>query len=287
MRLVLKIAYDGTGFAGFQRQPGRLTVQGALESAASNLLNAPVVLQGAGRTDVGVHASGQVVLLTVDRDKEIDVRRFCRGLNSVLREPIAVCEGVLLQHDDPFHPRYSALSRRYAYFILAGCGPREARFWNTRAWCLPQRLDLLAMREATTVFAGEHDFSTFCYKMEQMETRVRRVHHIGVESELLPSLISPDPDLQLLRLTVTANGFLRRMVRLLSAGLVEVGLRQRTLPELRERLALCDPSRAPHPAPAHGLYLEAVDYNPDPFDRYRDSRRHTLTSLAQGHRFKP
>lgn len=284
MKAVLKIAYDGGAFSGFQRQPHITTVQGKLESALSQILSDPVSLQAAGRTDVGVHATGQVVAFPLE--KTVDIRRLCRSANSLIGESIAVSEGVLLDDDDPFHPRYSAQSRTYSYAILQSCTPQQSCFWKDRAWCLPSSLDLEAMNEASTLFLGEIDFSTFSYKMEKMETRVRHVSNLSLQAEPAPWLISPQPGPRLIRLSITANGFLRRMVRLIAAGVVEVGLGRRSLQDLRARLECLDPTKAPHPAPPHGLYLESIDYDPDPFLRYQDSSHHAYALLPNTHRFK-
>ena len=292
MKVVLRVAYDGSAFAGFQRQPQAKTVQGTLEAAASQILGHPVGLQGAGRTDVGVHATGQIVAFTSPSVKSLV--RLCHSINSVLREPkaqrycssIAVVEGALLDDEDPFHPRFSATARTYSYFILDGSRPREAMFWSGRAWCLPQTLDLELAEEAAHLFNGELDFSTFSYRMQEMETRVRTVSAIAIGEQKADLLQGEAGGPRLLRLSITANGFLRRMVRLIAAGVVEVAMGHRSLVDLQSRLQARDPSRAPHPAPPEGLYLERIVYDPDPFTTHRGTSRHALATLPTQHRVK-
>jgi tRNA pseudouridine38-40 synthase len=284
VKVILKVAYDGRAFSGFQRQRRDKTVQGALEAALSQVLTSAVVVQGAGRTDAGVHATGQVVAF--ESDKVGQLARLCHSVNSVLRDPLAVMEAASLDPGDPFHPRYSAIGRTYSYFVLDGCGPREARLWSGRAWCLPQTLELSLAQQAVSMFLGEQDFSTFSYRTQDLETRVRRVSTVEVSAQQAPALLCPDPGPRLLRITITANGFLRRMVRLMAAGIVEAALGQRSLDDLRSRLLARDPARAPHPAPPDGLYLERIDYDPDPFATHRGTSRHALAALPPRNRVK-
>lgn len=284
MKVVLKIAYDGRAFFGFQRQSQNKTVQGCLEAALTQILQKPVTLQGAGRTDQGVHASGQVVAFSCDGVPSL--RRLCRSLNSLLRDPITVVEAAALDNEDPFHPRYSAVARTYSYYLLTGCGPREARFWSGRLWCIPCSLSLESTIEAASIFLGEHDFSTFSYKADRMESRIRNVSQVDVVSQEAPGPLDPDSGSRLIRITISANGFLRRMVRLITSGIVEVGSGRRRLDDLRTRLMVCDPSQAPLAAPPDGLYLEGIDYQPDPFELTRGTSRHALADLSWQHRVR-
>lgn len=284
MKVVLKIAYDGRAFYGFQRQSQEKTVQGSLEAALARILQHSVTIQGAGRTDQGVHASGQVVAFSSDSTP--DMRRLCHSLNGMLPDGVSIVEAAALPSDDPFHPRYSAISRTYSYYLMDGCGPREARLWSDRVWCLPRQLDLDAANAAADLFLGEHDFSTFSYKETQKHTRSRRVDEIRLTAQPAPALLCPEAGARLLRLTITANGFLRRMVRLITAGVMEVGTGQRELEDLRLRFAACDPGQAPLAAPPDGLYLEHIAYQPDPFESTKGSHRHAFAKLRSQHRVK-
>ncbi len=263
MKYVLKVAYDGTAFNGFQRQSQDKTVQGVLEGLLSQFFAREIQLVAAGRTDSGVHGRGQVVAFECEAEKELG--RLCHALNAMARDPLAVLEAVRLAPDDPFHPRYSARARTYHYFLLDSCGPEHLVFWQKRTWCLSQTLDLDQMRQTCAELVGVHDFTTFSYKSAEQPTRVRSVAHFGVVEESVPSLLSSTPGPRLLRIEIRANGFLRRMVRLLTASLVEVGLGARKPEEVVERLKACNAELAPHPAPPYGLTLHKVHYQPDPF----------------------
>lgn len=284
LKVVLKIAYQGGEFSGFQRQSKDRTVQGVLEGALSKILGETITLNGAGRTDVGVHATGQVVGFSASRVPNLG--RLCHSLNSVIGASVAVLEAALLDDGSDFHPRYSAKARTYSYFLLDGCGPSETVFWPGRVWCVPESLDLDLAAQACALFQGEQDFSTFSFRMAEMETRVRRVSAISLTAEPASPFLCPVPGPRLLRLSITANGFLRRMVRLITAGVVEVAARQRPLEDLRERILCLDPARAPHPAPSEGLYLEHITYQPDPFESHRGTTRHAMAGLKSTHRVK-
>lgn len=273
MKVVLKVAYDGGGFAGFQRQPDVKTVQGTLESALRQILNHPVALDGAGRTDRGVHSTGQVVAFSTP-GSSLNLRKLCRSINALSREPLAVLEGVILDDDDPFHPRFSANARTYFYYIMDGCGPQESLFWNPRAWCLPEVVDWEKAQEIANVFLGSQDFSTFSFQQQDKHTCVREIFDLQITREPVATLLSPNPGPRLIRLSITANGFLRRMVRLLTAAVVEAGVGRRSLEDVRSRLGARKPSLAPHPAPPQGLYLSEIHYDPDPFLVHSETPRH-------------
>lgn len=284
VKVVLKVAYDGSAFAGFQRQPEALTVQGCLEQAVAQVLGQQITLQGAGRTDVGVHATGQVVSFLLQR--EVSIARLCRSVNAVLRAPVVVVEGVTLDGADPFHARFSASSRSYSYFLLDGCGPAQEMFWKSKAWCLPKVVELEKAQRAAKLFLGEQDFSTFSYRMTEKPTRVRTVQEISLQAEPASSFLAPRAGPRLLTLSITADGFLRRMVRLIVAAVAEVGMGMRTLESVQQLLQARDPSRPPHPAPPEGLYLSHVGYDPDPFECHRGTERHAVAPLSIKHRFR-
>ena len=284
VKVALKIAYDGSAFAGFQRQPEALTVQGCLEQALSQVLRQEVKLQGAGRTDVGVHATGQVVSFLLER--EVSIARLCHSVNAVLRAPVVVLEGVALDVADPFHARFSASSRSYSYFLLDGCGPAQEMFWKSKAWCLPKALELEKAQRAAELFLGEQDFSTFSYRMMDKPTCVRTVRDVSLQAEPAPIFLAAQAGPRLLTLSITADGFLRRMVRLIVAAVAEVGMGMRTLESVQQLLQAGDSSRPPHPAPPEGLYLSQVGYDPDPFKSHRGTERHAVARLSMKHRFR-
>lgn len=270
MKYVLKICYDGTQFAGYQRQPDQVTVQGHLETALLKLFSEPINLAAAGRTDTGVHGLGQVVAFEAKR--ALPARAVVETLNTRLGDSVAVLEGAVHPDASEFHPRFSALSRCYHYYLITGAGQTEHVLWSNRAWCLGKEPDVEVMARATKVFLGEHDFRTFCSQCDLPHYR-RNVHSLEVK---------PGPTIagtQLLVVEVRANAFLRRMVRRLVGGLVAAGLGRVTISELQEKLEARNPDTACFTAPPQGLYFHSVGYETDPFseppaqDYYRARKR--------------
>ena len=265
MKYVLKVCYDGSGYFGFQKQPHHPTVQQELEGALGKLFDDSVHLVYAGRTDTGVHGLGQVAAF--EHPRVLPARALVEGVNCSLTGSVTVLEAAVLPDGHEFHPRYSALSRTYEYRLLCEADAADRVLWSGRAWCLGGRPDLELLR-AAGLLVGEHDFRTFTSRADEPHYR-REVLAIEVtESGAARELV----------LTITANAFLRKMVRLLVAGLVEVGLGLSSCGQLLQRLEKADPDWGPHPAPAEGLYFHSVRYQPDPFremaqDRYQ-ARNH-------------
>lgn len=238
------VAYDGTAFQGFQRQKrGSRTVQGTLEQALTKLGWEAQSLKAAGRTDAGVHALGQVVAYELVWSREPD--RLTEALNSCLPSDVAVRHTALVAAD--FHPRFSALGRRYSYRLMLSkrADPMVERFaW--RIWPQPE-FDRLA--EAARLFVGEHDFGAFGRPPVPGGQTVRRIGRAEWQV-----------DGDRLCLWLEANAFLNRMVRRVVAAIVQVGWGIRTLEEIQIRIK--DPSSMwpGRPAPAKGLCLEEVFY---------------------------
>lgn len=253
MKYVLRICYDGSEFFGFQKQPHHPTVQQELESALGKLFDDKIHLVYAGRTDTGVHGLGQVAAF--EHPRTLPARALVDGVNCSLSDAVNVLESAVLPDNHEFHPRYSALSRTYEYRLLCEASPADRVIWSGRAWCLGGRPNLDLLREAAGLLVGEHDFRTFTSRADEPHYR-REVFAVDVTERGSP---------QSLVLTLTANAFLRKMVRLLVAGLVEVGLGLSSCGQLLQRLEKADPDWGPHPAPAQGLYFQSVRYQPDPF----------------------
>ncbi len=252
----LTLQYEGTAYAGFQRQAqaGLPSIQATVEAALSRLLDHPVAILGAGRTDAGVHATGQVVsvLTTADRSPGVLVR----GTNALLPDDIRVLEAAAAPRG--FHPRFSARSRTYEY--LLSTSPQPDALWRRRVWRVRGPLDLERMRQAGRLLLGRHDFSTYCAQVSKRESRFRNLLDCQVEP-WEADLPGPWRNLDgLVVVRVRANAFLRRMVRMLTASLVQVGQRRWEPEEPARRLALRDSGAAPPPAPPWGLYLVAVEY---------------------------
>ncbi len=245
MQYRLLVEYDGTDFHGWQLQPDARTVQGEIEAAAGKLFGTSVRAAAAGRTDAGVHASGQVVTLPVVRSLPVDTVR--RALNALTGDDLAVVSVDLV--NDAFDPRRHARSRAYVYRIW---NRRPASpFWRRYAWHVAHPLDVPRMQAAAAQLVGEHDFSSFRAAGCDAKHPVRRALRSSVEVRDA-----------LLLYEIEATAFLRHMVRNIVGTLVEIGGRQRS-PDLHALLARRDRTQAGATAPAHGLCLTAVRYAPD------------------------
>jgi tRNA pseudouridine38-40 synthase len=243
--LKLVIEYDGTDFAGWQVQPGLRTVQGAIEEAFSDLAREAVSVTGAGRTDAGVHAIAQVA--HVRSGLELEAASVAPALNARLDDDVRI-RGA---EDVPpgFHARHDAVARSYLYLI----GAEESPIWRRRRWFVKAGLDVDAMRDALGRLEGEHDFSSFCL------TGSEPAHH---RCDVRTTAIEWEPCLGgTLAVRVTANRFLRGMVRSIVGTLVEVGRGKLAPAEVDEVLAAMDRGRAGRTAPPWGLYLEEVSYS--------------------------
>jgi tRNA pseudouridine38-40 synthase len=245
MQLRLTVEYEGGAYLGWQRQPGGPTVQAVLERALATALREPVRVRGAGRTDAGVHACGQVAAVRVTH-VPADLGRLRRSLNALTPDDVAVREIAVV--GDDFDPRRHARSRVYEYRILNA--PAPSPFWRRWAWQVHAPLAADAMDAAARLLEGEHDFAAFrAADAEPVRSTVRRV---------LESRLRTDGALLVYRVEATA--FLKHMVRNVVGTLVEVGRGERPAAALGEVLAGRDRTRAGATAPAHGLTLVAVRY---------------------------
>lgn len=247
--IALTVSYDGTELAGFARQPGQDTVQGRLETALGTLLRTPVSTVGAGRTDAGVHALGQVVSYEAT-GTEPEPRAFIRSMQA-LCGPEVVVTGVR-KAEPGFSARFSAIGREYRYRIVPG--PVAPVFLRGFAWWTSTSLDLGAMREAAQCLLGEHDFTSFCVKESAVgKSTTRRLDTIEV-------LSSQTMGEHCIVIRIVGNAFLHSMVRIIVGSLVEVGRGKRPPEWIREVLDARDRSQAGQTAPACGLTLWHVDY---------------------------
>lgn len=246
-RFRLDVAYDGTDFSGWAAQPGRRTVAGVLTEALSVLLRAPVALTVAGRTDAGVHATGQVV--SADLPAGLDPGWAARRLGRLL--PVDVRVRAVTAVPAEFDARFAALRRHYRYRIATapwGAEPLRAR--DTLAW--PHPLDLDMVRTASAALLGEHDFAAFCRRREGAST-VRAL-------ERLDWTRGPGG---VVEVAVSADAFCHSMVRSLVGALLDVGRGRRAVDWPAALLARDSRAADVAVAPAHGLTLVAVDYPPD------------------------
>lgn len=243
-RYRMVIEYDGRPFVGWQRQANGLSVQGALEAAIAAFTHETVTVKGAGRTDAGVHASGQVAHVDLARDVRPDVLRD--AANAHLRpHPVAVLEASAVP--EAFDARFSAIRRHYVYRIVDRRPPLALDLG--RAWRVPKRLDVATMDAAAKRLLGRHDFTTFRSAACQASSPLRTLDRLDVERSGDSVLISTN-----------ARSFLHNQVRSMAGSLVQVGLGRWSADDLATALARADRSACGPVAPPDGLTLVLVDY---------------------------
>ena len=244
MNYRMDIQYDGTRYGGWQKQKDTdNTIQGKIEEVLGRMCGTPVSIQGAGRTDAGVHARGQVANVFLDTDKTCE--QICRYLNQYLPEDIEITR--VTKAEERFHSRLNAKEKVYQYRVVTGV---HKNVFERKYQCpLHEELDVKAMKQAAGYLEGTHDFKSFCSNKKMKKSSVRTIFCIEIE------------DLgQEVKLTFTGNGFLYNMVRILAGTLIEVGRGERRPEEMPEILEACDRSRAGLTAPARGLTLLEVRY---------------------------
>lgn len=263
--LKLTIAYDGTSYAGWQRQANAQTIQQVLEEEIAAIVGAHNPLNAAGRTDAGVHAAAQVASITIDHPIAAD--ELMRALNARLRDGDIRIRRV----EETFHgfdARNYAKSKTYRYAIWNGA--TVSPFIRNVVWHVPARLDRDRMIAATTALIGEHDFAAFQGGGSDVQTTVRTVlaaelAEMNIHTDT-PIAISPLPggapyaDGRLLRFEISGTGFLRHMVRIIVGTLVDIGRGQIDVEEMTAIIQSRDRRRAGQTAPPHGLMLWAVQY---------------------------
>lgn len=245
-RYKLTIEYDGGAFAGWQRQEDAPSVQGALEQACEALDGAPVLVTGAGRTDAGVHATGQVA--HIDLQKNIRADKVRDALNAHLR-PHAIA--VLASEDaaPDFHARFDATGRSYLYRIINRRA--DLALDRGKAWRVPVELDADAMHRAAQALVGRHDFSTFRDSQCQADSPVKTLDGISVTRAGAEIAIR-----------TSARSFLHRQVRSIVGSLVEVGRGRERVGWIGDILAAADRTKCGQVSPPDGLYLVSVSYAP-------------------------
>ena len=256
--LKLTVAYDGTSFVGWQRQAAGTSIQGLLEAILSDIDGQPVEVAGAGRTDAGVHALGQVA--SAGLQTSLDVATLRRALNARLPEDVRVLEVAEAPAD--FHARFSACGKSYRY--LMATGPVLSPFASRYVWHVPGApLDVAAMSAALSDLMGTHDFSAF----QSTGTAVPHAVRTITEASVTDVTTDPPPPLggdvacggRLVAVDLAADGFLRHMVRAIAGTLVEVGTGRRSH-GLAGLISSKDRGAAGPTAPAHGLWLVRVVY---------------------------
>ncbi len=243
MRIALGIAYDGSGYPGWQTQPGGQAIQDLLEASLTALAGHTVATVCAGRTDAGVHALAQVVHFDTTANRPLNA--WVRGTNARLPDRVTVQWAVPVSDD--FHARFSARSRTYRYLIYCAAVPHP--LWRTRAGWAFRPIAIGPMREAAASLLGEHDFSAFRSSQCQAASPVRCVESIGLDQRG-----------DFIELTITANAFLHHMVRNIVGSLVEVGIGRKPATWLAELLLARRRELAAPTYSAAGLYFASVGY---------------------------
>jgi tRNA pseudouridine38-40 synthase len=263
--LKLTIAYDGTAYAGWQRQANAITIQQVLEEEIAAIIGAHNPLNAAGRTDAGVHAAAQVASITIDHPIPVD--ELMRAINARLKAGDIRVRSIE-ETFDRFDARIYARTKTYRYAIWNGAVPSP--FFRHVVWHVPARLDLDAMVDATRAIIGEHDFAAFQGRGSDVLTTVRTVPaaelaEIKIDDDQ-PMALSPlEPgtpggDGRLLRFEITGTGFLRHMVRIIAGTLIDIGRGQLAAADMAAILTSRDRRRAGQTAPPHGLMLWRVTY---------------------------
>lgn len=256
--LRITLAYDGTAYVGWQRQAAGTSIQGLLEAAIARIEGDAVTVTGAGRTDAGVHALGQVASVTVpSAASSIACEAYARALNASLPEDVRV--RAVEEAGEDFNARFSARAKTYRYRVTRGglASPFESRY----AWHVTHPLDVEAMRAALDACRGEHDFSAFQSTGTPVRDTVRTLLAVSVtEACVTGASAALEPVAPLVVIELTGTGFLRHMVRAIAGTLVDIGRGRWPPAEMAEILASRDRSRAGPTAPPQGLFLVRVEY---------------------------
>lgn len=241
----LTIEYDGTAYHGWQIQPGLRTIQGVMREQIAQITQKKVNLIGAGRTDAGVHALGQVA--NFQTESAIDLSALQRGLNSLLPPDIVITEAQDVEEE--FHARFSARSKVYEYHILNRSYPSALQ--RAYTWFIPHELNLPAMKKCGKLLIGSHDFSSFRASGDESRHSIREIIRLEIERR----------ENDLIVIVIEANAFLREMVRSIVGTLVDVGRGKTSFEEFKEIFGAQDRRQTGMTAPPQGLLLVEVKYN--------------------------
>ncbi|MEG0962956.1 MAG: tRNA pseudouridine(38-40) synthase TruA [Lachnospiraceae bacterium] len=240
----LVVQYDGTRYKGWQSQKTTdVTIQGKLNGVFSQLEGKEIEVQGSGRTDAGVHASGQVA--NVHLSVELSLEEIKDYANHYLPQDIGIAK--IEEVPQQFHARFAAVRKTYLYRIFNSDAPNV--FGRKWMYCIPTALDLAAMRQAALYLEGTHDFAAFCTNRQKKKSTVRTIYRIEIRQK--------EEEVDII---ITGNGFLHNMVRIITGTLVEVGLKKRKPVEISEILAERNREKAGITMPALGLILWSVEY---------------------------
>ncbi|CAN5635475.1 tRNA pseudouridine(38-40) synthase TruA [soil metagenome] len=249
MNFKLLIQYDGTNFHGWQAQENQRTVQGELEKTLSLLEDAPIAVVGSGRTDAGVQAEGQVANVKLNRTFTPDKLRV--AINGNLRRDMRILN--VEKAADDFHARFSAKIKTYIYRVVNA--PVISPFWVRYAHHESRFLDVERMNKAAQLFLGEHDWTAFSAARSDVENRVRTISEFTIESHW-----DARANALIIEFRISANGFLRSMVRSIIGTMLEAGRGEKDSDTIQTAIVTCQRNLAGQTAPAHGLTLLKVHY---------------------------
>lgn len=280
-RIMLTIAYDGTDYVGWQMQPNGIAVEQVINKALSELLKEDIIIAGASRTDSGVHADGNVAVF--DTETRIPADKICFALNQRLPKDIVCTSSCEVKPE--FHPRHADCTKTYEYTIYNAVHPDPIKRRYSYFVYVP--LDIDAMRQAAEYLKGEHDFASFCSAHAQVKTTVRNIYSLDIiqgdeinqgDGSLIekgnnedkkeatdidgPQRIYISHDI---KIRISGNGFLYNMVRIIVGTLVKVGYHFYPPEYVKTILDACDRTKAGPKAPAEGLKLVGIEYNPEDY----------------------
>lgn len=244
MRVLLIVAYDGSGYCGWQIQPNGITIEQVLNEAISDLFQTPITVTGASRTDAGVHSLGNVAVFDVDTRMPADKISF--ALNQRLPDDIVVQASCEVPED--FHPRYEPCSKTYEYKILNRKMPDPTVRKDTYHYYYP--LNVEAMNKAASYLVGQHDFTGLSSVKAQVKSRVRTIYSCKVYKED-----------DVIHIRITGNGFLYNMVRIIAGTLIKVGAGEMEPSYMKDIINGMDRELAGPTAPAHGLTMIGIEYD--------------------------
>lgn len=239
----LIIEYDGKKFGGWQKQPTKLNIQGEIEQAIKEITGENVDLIASGRTDAGVHSLGQVANFRTN--SKIEIEKFAIAINSKLKKSIVIKSAEEVEED--FHARYKCKGKKYRYVINNSY--QGTAIYRDLEYHIPQKLDIIKMKQAIKYFEGKHDFKGFRASGTSSKDSIREIYKAEIKEDNERILIE-----------LTGNGFMYNMVRIIAGTIVDVGLGKISPNEIPEILESKDRTRAGKTLPAHGLYLVEVYY---------------------------
>jgi tRNA pseudouridine38-40 synthase len=241
MRYSLLIEYDGSNYSGWQIQKAQKTVQGEIEKALEVILKTKTGIIGAGRTDSGVHAKGQVAHF--DSESDLVLEQFHRSLNGLLSKDIRI-KRCNVEEDD-FHARYGAKERKYSYYI----SKNPTAIYRLYSWQLNYKFDIIQMQKAANKILSKHNFKSFCRNISEVS------HHYCTINSI--SWINKD---SIVKFEIAADRYLHGMIRALVGTFVDIGMGKLTIDDFMRILDAKDRTKASQAAPARGLFLEQVKY---------------------------